>query len=143
MQPDSHGASGGSGGSRLEDPELSARVLGAAIQVHRVLGPGLLESAYQACLAHELAVRGLRFRTEVAVPVIYGGIELECGYRVDFLVEEALVVELKSVERLLAIHEAQVITYLKLLDIRFGLLLNFNVILMKDGIRRLAYRAHR
>lgn len=124
----------------LEDPELSAPVLSAAIQVHRALGPGLLESVYQACLAHELAKRGIPFEREVAVPVVYGDVVLPCAYRVDFLIAGALVVELKSVERLLPIHEAQVLTYLKLLRVRFGLLLNFNEALLKDGIRRLANR---
>jgi len=117
------------------DP-LSERVIGAAIEVHRALGPGLLESAYVACLRHELSLCGLRHRAEVAVPLKYKGIDVECGYRLDLLVENELVVEVKSVEALLPIHEAQLLTYMRLLSVGTGLLLNFRVPVLKAGIRR-------
>ena len=116
---------------------LNEAIIGAAIEVHRELGPGLLESAYMACLVHELTHRGLRCSTEVQVPVVYKGLKLDCGYRIDLLVEEEIVVELKAVERLLPVHQAQGITYLKLTNNPVGLLLNFNVTLLKDGIKRL------
>ena len=116
--------------------ELSAAIIGAAIEVHRVLGPGLLESAYQAALARELALRGLEFEREVSLPVVYKGAQLDCGYRLDFVVEERVIVELKSVENIEPIHLAQLMTYLRLSGKRLGLLLNFNVPQMKEGIRR-------
>lgn len=116
---------------------LTDQILGAAIEVHKALGPGLLESAYLSCLLHELSVRGMRCRSEVAVPVLYKEVRLDCGYRLDLLVEEEVVVELKAVESLLPTHSAQVITYLRLTGKAVGLLLNFNVILLKDGIKRL------
>lgn len=115
---------------------LTEAIIGAAIEVHRSLGPGLLESAYLATLLHELSLKGLRCRTEVPVPVVYKGVKLECGYRMDLLVEDEVVVELKAVEQLLPVHQAQVITYLKLAGKAVGLLLNFNAVLLKDGIRR-------
>lgn len=117
--------------------EISERVIGAAISVHRELGPGLLESAYQACLAFELRESGLQLQTQVPLPVVYRGVKLDCGYRLDFVVEGQLLIELKAVEKLQAIHEAQVLSYLKLSGIRLGLLMNFHSQLLKDGIRRL------
>lgn len=117
------------------DP-LSYRVIGCAIEVHRTLGPGLLESAYQKCLAHELSLRRIPFRSQDSLPVEYKGVKLDCGYRIDLMVDDQLIVELKSVETLLGVHEAQVITYLKLSRVKLGLLLNFNVPVLKDGIRR-------
>jgi GxxExxY protein len=116
---------------------LTEAIIGAAIEVHKALGPGLLESAYVPCLMHELSLRGLSCRTEVTVPVVFKGVKLDCGYRLDLLVEEEIVVELKAVENLQPVHQAQVITYLKLTGKAVGLLINFNVPLLKDGIRRL------
>ena len=120
------------------DP-LSERVIGLAIEVHRALGPGLLESAYEECLGYEMSHTGLTFRRQVPLPIVYKAVQLECGYRIDFVVEERLVVELKTVEKLLPIHDAQLLTYLKLSGIRIGLLMNFNVPVLKIGLRRLAY----
>lgn len=116
---------------------LTEKIIGAAIEVHRTIGPGLLESAYEACLAHELKAYGLSFRRQVEVPVRYKGLELDCGYRIDLLVENSVVIELKSVESLLAIHEAQLLTYMKLLGTETGLLINFNVSVLKNGVRRM------
>ncbi len=117
----------------------AAAVVDAALRVHKALGPGLLESVYEACLAHELAKRGMSFRTQVTLPVRYDGVQLDAGFRVDLLVEDRVIVELKAVETLLPIHEAQLITYLKLSGLRLGLLLNFNVRLLREGMRRIAY----
>ena len=116
--------------------ELSNRVIGCAIEVHRALGPGLLESTYERCLAHELALSGIAFRLQCPIPVLYKEVNLDCGYRIDIMVEDALIVELKSVEKIDMIHQAQLITYMKLARIKVGLLLNFNVIRLRDGIRR-------
>ena len=116
--------------------EVSRLVLDAAMTVHTALGPGLLESTYQACLAQELRNRGMTVRSEVPVPVVYEGIKLEVGYRIDLLIEDLVVLEIKSVEAIAPIHEAQLLSYLKLSGQSLGLLLNFNVVHMKDGIRR-------
>ena len=118
------------------DP-VSEAVIGAAIEVHRTLGPGLLESVYEQCLCHELAQRGIAFHQQLALPVRYKDVTLESGLRLDLVVEKQLIVELKAVEILLGVHEAQLLTYLRLSGIRRGLLLNFNVFLMRDGIRRM------
>lgn len=118
--------------------ELTERIIGAAIDVHKALGPGLLESAYEVCLAFELAEQELRVESQKAIPVTYKGLEIDAGYRIDLLVEQSVVVEIKAVERLLPIHEAQLISYLKLGDYPLGLLVNFNVRLLKQGIRRFA-----
>ena len=118
--------------------DLTHQVIGAAIEVHRELGPGLLESAYEAALCHELALRSVPFVRQQPMPVTYKGILIDCGYRLDVLVEERVIVELKAVERILPIHEAQLLTYLKLSRLQLGLLINFNVTLLKDGIQRLA-----
>jgi GxxExxY protein len=115
---------------------LTDRVIGAAIEVHRELGPGLLESAYEGCLSHELLQLGVPFRTQVEMPVVYKGRQIDCGYRADMVVDEAVIVELKSVERLQPIHEAQLMTYLRLGGKRVGLLINFNVPRLKDGVVR-------
>jgi GxxExxY protein len=123
--------------ARLVSSELTRRILGCAIEVHRALGPGLLESAYRACLVRELDLAGLPSRKEVAIPVIYKGEQIDCGYRADIVVRNQVLLELKAVERLLPIHEAQVLTYLKLCDLRVGLLLNFNATSLRNGIRRL------
>ncbi len=116
--------------------DLSGRVVGACIEVHRHLGPGLFESAYEECLAHELTLAGLRFDRQKLLPVVYKGIALECGYRLDLLVEGRLVVELKAVDHLLPVHLAQVLTYLKLMHLPLGLLINFNVPTLRQGIKR-------
>lgn len=119
--------------------QLSDAVIGAAIEVHRVLGPGLLESAYEECLCRELTLREVSFERQVPLPVVYKEVKLDCGYRMDIVVSKALVVEVKSVDAIAPIHEAQLLTYLKLSGIRVGLLLNFNVPLLKDGILRRVY----
>jgi GxxExxY protein len=116
---------------------LVEKVIGWAIEVHRTLGPGLLESAYDFCLTHEWQQCGINFRRQVEVPVVYRGTRLNCGYRVDFIVEDTLLVEIKSIERLLSIHQAQVLTYMRLLDLRQGLLMNFNTHRLVDGLRNL------
>ena len=116
--------------------EISKNVIGAAIDVHRVLGPGLLESAYEACLCHELELRNIKFTRQADIPVKYKGVNLECGYRIDLLVEDKIVVELKSVEKLMPIHDAQLLSYLKLTGCTVGLLINFNVLVLKQGISR-------
>lgn len=116
--------------------KITETIIGAAIQVHRTLGPGLLESAYVACLAHELGKRGLSTEEQKPVPLIYEEVKLECGYRMDLMVEHSVVVEVKSVEALAPIHEAQVMSYLKLSGCKLALLINFNVVVLKDGIRR-------
>ena len=118
------------------DP-LTSQVIGLAIEVHRGLGPGLLESAYEECLCFELREYGVEFRRQVPLPVVYKSVKLDCGYRLDMMIEDNLIVELKTVERLLPVHEAQLLTYLKLSGLRTGLLLNFNTPVLKDGIRRL------
>lgn len=111
-------------------------VIGCAIEVHRHLGPGLLESTYQQCLAHELKNKGVAFRLEYPMPVKYKGIRLDCGYRLDFLVDNSLILELKAVEEVHGIHKAQLLTYMKLAQIQTGLLINFNVQRLVDGIQR-------
>ncbi len=116
---------------------ISQQIIGAAIAVHRELGPGLLESAYEACLKYELKEAGLEVESQVAQPVIYKGLGLECGYRLDLLVENLVIVELKAVEALLPIHEAQLLTYLRLRHLWLGLLINFNVPVLKQGIKRI------
>ncbi|MEY4199975.1 MAG: hypothetical protein RLZZ265_1715 [Verrucomicrobiota bacterium] len=118
------------------DP-ISSSVIGAAIEVHRILGPGLLESAYEECLCHEVSLRGIAFERQLALSVNYKGVKLDCGYRLDIVLPGKLVIEVKAVEALAPIHDAQLLTYLKLAGIRTGLLLNFNVPLLRDGIRRL------
>ena len=118
-----------------KDP-LTGKVIGCAIEVHRFLGPGLLESTYEQCLARELHLQGIEFKPQVPIPVEYKGISLDCGYRIDVLVEEELILELKVVEEIKGIHEAQILTYMKLANISKGLLLNFNVEMLRDGIRR-------
>ena len=120
----------------MTDNEISHEIIGAAIEVHRLLGPGLLESAYEECLSKELALRNLHVERQKPVPVVYKDVKLECGYRIDLLVESRIVVELKSIESLAAIHEAIILTYLRLSGHRLGLLINFNVKVLKDGIRR-------
>jgi GxxExxY protein len=120
----------------MEKEELTEKIIGAAIEVHRELGPGLLESAYEAALAHELALRGVRFARQKEMPVRYKGFLIEVGYRLDLLVEDQVVVELKAVTEMHPIYEAQLITYLRLSNLRVGLLINFNVPRLKEGVIR-------
>ncbi|MFZ2447947.1 MAG: GxxExxY protein [Syntrophobacteraceae bacterium] len=122
---------------KKEFNKITEEIIGAAIAVHRELGPGLLESTYEACLAYELDQRGLGVERQKALPVEYRGVRLDCGYRIDLLVEGSVVVELKAVEKLDSIHEAQLLSYLKLSGSPIGLLLNFNVTELRRGIRRL------
>ena len=124
-------------GDRVERDPLTDKVIGLAIEVHRGLGPGLLESAYEECLCFEMNSHAIPFKRQVALPVVYKSVTLECGYRMDIVVDDRLVIELKTVERLLRVHDAQLLTYLKLSGIRTGLLMNFNTPVLKDGIRRL------
>jgi len=119
--------------------QLSENIIGAAIRVHRELGPGLLESAYEVCLAHELRESGLKVETQKPLPVEYRGINLDCGYRLDIVVEDKIIVELKAVEKLQPIHDAQLLSYLRLSGMPLGLLINFHSRLLKDGIKRLVY----
>ncbi|HKV06060.1 MAG TPA: GxxExxY protein [Candidatus Acidoferrales bacterium] len=120
----------------MSDNDLTGLVIGAAIEVHKFLGPGLLESAYEECLAREFILRGIRFERQKPAPVVYKDVKLECGYRMDFLVDGRVVVELKAVESIAPVHEAIVLTYLRLSSCKLGLLINFNVPTLKEGIRR-------
>jgi GxxExxY protein len=122
----------------MTENEISEKIIGCAIQVHRELGPGLLESSYEECLYFELVQSGLLVEKQKPLPLVYKEVKLECGYRLDFLIERKVVVEIKAVEALNDIHMAQILTYLKLSKCRLGLLMNFNVALMKAGIRRVA-----
>lgn len=122
---------------KVRNDELTEKIISAAIEVHRALGPGLLESTYEICLCRELDLRGLKFRRQVALPITYKGAKLDAGYRLDIVVEEQVILELKSVESLQAIHEAQLITYLKLSGYKVGLLMNFNVLYLKRGLKRI------
>lgn len=124
----------------MEINQITEKIIGAAIEIHKTLGPGLLESAYEECLCYELSRARISFRRQVDLPVSYKEVKLDCGYRIDLLVEEEVIIELKTVERLLPIHEAQLLTYLKMLDKRLGLLVNFNVPVLRDGIKRIANR---
>ena len=117
--------------------DLTRQVIGAAIEVHKVLGPGLLESVYEECLCHEFGLRGIHYKRQQTIPVEYKGVQLDCGYRIDLLVENLVILELKSVDSLEPIHEAQVLTYLKLTSLKVGLLINFNVPVLREGIKRL------
>jgi GxxExxY protein len=117
--------------------QLSSKVIGAAIEVHKHLGPGLLESAYEECLCHELGLRGILYERQKELPIQYKNRKLDCGYRLDMVVEGAIILELKACERLEPIHEAQLLTYLKLSGLRLGLLVNFNVPILKNGVKRI------
>jgi GxxExxY protein len=121
----------------MKEEKITEAIIGAAIEVHRSLGPGLLEGVYQSCLAQEMILRGLSFEREVSLPVKYKGIDLDCGYRLDFMVEKVVVVELKTVDAIQPIHEAQLLTYLKLTGCKVGLIINFNVPLLSKGLKRL------
>lgn len=120
----------------LLEKDLTDKIIGAAIEVHRVLGPGLLESAYQVCMEHESSLRNIPFERLVDLPLNYKGIDLDAGYIIDLVYDKRVIVELKAVERVIPVHEAQLLTYMKLMGIRVGLLLNFNVPVLKDGIYR-------
>jgi GxxExxY protein len=111
-------------------------IIDAGLKIHRTLGPGLMESAYEQCLAYELGRRGLAARRQVALPIVYEGVRLDAGYRLDMVVEDTVIVEIKAVDALTALHEAQIMTYLKLSALRIGLLVNFNVLLFKNGLKR-------
>ncbi len=116
---------------------ITEKIIGAAISVHRVLGPGLLESAYEECLCFELGQIGLSFERQVPLPVVYKEVQLNCGYKMDIVVERSVVVELKAVERIIPVHEAQLLSYLKLAGLKVGLLLNFHVPVLKNGLKRI------
>ncbi|MGA7979411.1 MAG: GxxExxY protein [Chromatiaceae bacterium] len=120
----------------MEFEGLSRQVIGCAIEVHKALGPGLLESAYEECLAHELGLQGITHRRQHPVPIEYKGVRLDCGYRIDVLVGDQLILELKAVEKLLPIHEAQLLTYIRIARVPVGLLINFNVPRLREGIKR-------
>ena len=126
--------------SNDEIEEVATIIVDSCVKVHRELGPGLLESTYQLCLAHERRTRGISVRCEVMLPVQFDGMEIEAGYRIDMLVAECIVIENKSVGKLLPIHDAQLLTYLKLSGFRLGFLVNWNVPLIKDGIKRMVYK---
>ena len=121
----------------MTENEISKEIIGAAIEVHKQLGPGLLESSYEACLAYELRQLGLDVKTQVALPVVYKGVKLDVGYRIDILVENRVIIEVKAVEALADIHTAQLLTYLKLKDLKLGLLVNFNSVKAIDGVKRI------
>ncbi len=123
------------------DPELdeiASKVVDAAYKIHKTLGSGLLENAYELCLTHEISQRGLKVQRQVPVPLVYEGVEIPVGFRIDLLVEDRVILEIKAVESLLPVHEAQILTYLKLSHRRLGFLINFNVLIFKKGIKRIA-----
>jgi GxxExxY protein len=120
----------------MQYEDLTKIIIGCAIEVHKELGPGLLESAYEECLAYELSKAGLKVERQKPVPVVYKEIKLECGYRIDILVEDKIILELKTVDEFNPVHEAQILTYLKFSEKKLGLLINFNVLRLKDGIKR-------
>ena len=116
--------------------KLTEQIIGAAIEVHRALGPGLMESVYEECLCHELHLRGLSFQRQLSIPVLYKGVKLDCGYLLDVLVEDTVILELKCAERIIPVHEAQLLTYMKLLKKPVGFVINFNVPVLKQGLVR-------
>ena len=125
--------------NKIEFDEISNKVIGCAIEVHKTLGPGLLESAYERCLSFELLAANIRHETQKELSINYKGTKLDCGYRVDFMVEDKLIVELKAVDKVYPIHETQLLTYMKLANVKTGLLINFNVKLLKEGIKRFVF----
>jgi GxxExxY protein len=131
-----NGNSGFGTATKLKHEELTEQILGAAIEVHKALGPGLLEGVYEECLCHELNIRKLAFERQMLVPVIYKGVTLDCGYRLDLVVADSVILELKSIERILPIHEAQLLTYMRLLSKSVGFIINFNVPVLRNGIIR-------
>ena len=122
--------------SRDELNEISGRIIEFSIKVHKALGPGMLEGAYEICLMHELAQHGFQVQSQLTLPIVYDGVRLDAGYRIDLVVEECVIVELKAIDRLMPVHEAQLPSYLRMSDLRLGLLINFNVKLLRDGVRR-------
>jgi GxxExxY protein len=126
----------------VSQTEITSQIIGAAIRIHRRLGPGLLESAYEACLCYELEQAGLRVQRQKAVPLIYEGVKLECGFRADVLVDGTVVVEIKCKEAIHPVDEAQLLSHLRLLDLQVGLLINFHVLVLKDGIKRMVNHYH-
>jgi GxxExxY protein len=120
----------------MEFDELSGKIIGCAIEVHKNLGPGLLESAYERCLSYELNAAGLKNETQKELPIDYKGMRIDSGYRIDLIVENSIIVELKSVDKILPIYEAQLLTYMKLAGVKIGLIINFNVTRLKEGIKR-------
>jgi GxxExxY protein len=123
--------------NKMDINQLTGQIIGSAIEVHKALGPGLLESVYEKCLCHEFGLRHMHYRNQQELPVEYKGVKLDCGYRIDLLVEDLVILELKSVNSLEPIHDAQLLTYLKLTGVKVGLLINFNVPVLKQGIKRL------
>ncbi|MDH3494428.1 MAG: GxxExxY protein [Acidobacteriota bacterium] len=117
--------------------EISGTVIGCAIKVHRTLGPGLLESAYEGCLVYELSKEGLNCQTQMKLPVIYDGVKIDTGYRVDVIVAKSVILEIKTVKKIIPIHEAQILSYLKMSRLKLGLILNFNTMILKSGIKRI------
>jgi GxxExxY protein len=122
--------------SQEELNQITGKIIEFAIKVHSALGPGMLEGAYEICLMHEVVRHGFKVESQVTLPIIYGGIRLDAGYRIDLLVEESVIVELKAIDRLMPVHEAQLLSYLRMSNLSLGLLINFNVRLLRDGIRR-------
>ena len=122
----------------MKDDEITERVIGAAIEVHRTLGPGLLESAYEICLCHELQLQGLKFERQVHLPVVYKGVKLDASYRIDIIVEGRIILELKAVDSILPIHTAQLLSYLKLTNLQKGLILNFKAEILIKGLKRVS-----
>jgi len=125
------------GSKNMDINHLTGQIIGAAIEIHKELGPGLLESAYEECLCHEFNLRKISYKRQQSLPIEYKGIKLDCGYRIDIIVKDLVILELKSVDRLQPIHDAQLLTYLKLTGLKVGLLINFNVSVLKQGIKRL------
>jgi GxxExxY protein len=123
----------------MTDDQLTHGIIGAAIEVHKILGPGLLESTYEECFAHELAARNIPFERQKPLPLVYKDVKLDCGYRLDLVVDGRVVVDLKAVDALAPIHDAVMLTYLRLSGCKIGLLVNFNTVVLKDGIRRLVH----
>jgi len=121
----------------METNEITGQIIDAAIAVHTALGPGLLESAYEVCLTHELRQRGMKVQAQVVLPIQYNGLNLDAGYRIDLLVEDIVIVELKAVEKMLPLYDAQILSYLRLRRLEVGLLINFNVVKLKEGLRRI------
>lgn len=122
----------------MRENEISSKIIGASIEVHKHLGPGLLESSYEACLIHELLESGFQVKSQVLVPVFYKGVEIDAKYRLDILVEDRVIIEVKSLEKLEGIHTAQLLTYLKFTELKLGLLINFNTLRLIDGVKRVA-----
>lgn len=126
--------------SRDDLNSISGKIIEFAINVHKELGPGMLEGAYEVCLVHELVQHGFEVQRQVVLPIVYQGVRLDAGYRIDLLIEDSVIVELKAVEKLHPVHEAQLLSYLRMSDLRLGLLINFNEKLLKDGVRRVVNR---